>query len=290
MRIVYHLGAHCTDEDRLVRCLLKNRAALASQGIAVPSPTRYRRLLRDTAMQLDGADATPETQAMILEQILDDDSVRRVILSWESFLAYPQWALRGTLYPTAGERVHAFTRIFPGMEAEFHLAIRNPATFLPALFDRQKGKNHDDLMAAADPMQLRWSDVVRQILSKNPGVALTVWCDEDTPLIWADVLQAVSGHDDTIALDDTDELLAMIMTEDGFRRMQAYIGKNPPATARQRQRATSAFLERFARPDRIEMEISLPGWTAETIETLTRAYHQDIALIGEMPGVTVIAP
>ena len=36
MRIVYHLGAHCTDEDRLVRCLLKNRAVLAEAGIAVP--------------------------------------------------------------------------------------------------------------------------------------------------------------------------------------------------------------------------------------------------------------
>ena len=25
MEIVYHLGAHCTDEERLLRCLLKNR-------------------------------------------------------------------------------------------------------------------------------------------------------------------------------------------------------------------------------------------------------------------------
>ena len=33
MRIVYHLGAHCTDEERLVRCLLKNRGLLAGQGI-----------------------------------------------------------------------------------------------------------------------------------------------------------------------------------------------------------------------------------------------------------------
>ena len=47
MRIVYHLGAHCTDEDRLVRCLLKNRATLAEQGIVVPAPTRYRKLLRE---------------------------------------------------------------------------------------------------------------------------------------------------------------------------------------------------------------------------------------------------
>ncbi len=39
MEIVYHLGAHCTDEDRLLRCLLKNRGILAQQGIIVPGPT-----------------------------------------------------------------------------------------------------------------------------------------------------------------------------------------------------------------------------------------------------------
>ena len=54
MRIVYHLGAHCTDDERLLRCLLKNRGALAEQGIVVPSPTRYRTLLRDTAVHLQG--------------------------------------------------------------------------------------------------------------------------------------------------------------------------------------------------------------------------------------------
>ena len=67
MRIVYHLGVHCTDEDRLVRCLLKNRATLAEEGIAVPSPTRYRKLLRDAATQLRGAPASDDTAAMILD-------------------------------------------------------------------------------------------------------------------------------------------------------------------------------------------------------------------------------
>jgi hypothetical protein len=76
MRIVYHLGAHCTDEDRLVRCLLKNRAVLADQGIIVPSPTRYRKLMRDTAVQLRGATASIETQALVLEQIMDEDRGR----------------------------------------------------------------------------------------------------------------------------------------------------------------------------------------------------------------------
>src|SRR5690606_26971284 len=138
MRIVYHLGAHCTDEERLIRCLLKNRSVLAEQAIHVPAPTRYRRLLRDTAVQLRGAAASKETQAMVIEQIMDDETPERLILSWDSFLAFPQWALRGRLYGFAGERIRAFTQIFPHIGAEFFLSIRNPATWLPALYEKQK--------------------------------------------------------------------------------------------------------------------------------------------------------
>ena len=204
MRIVYHLGAHCTDEERLVRCLLKNRSELSEQGIVVPSPTRYRKLLRDTAVQLKGATASIETQALVLEQIMDEDVAERLILSWDSFLSFPQWVLRGTMYAFAGERIRAFTQIFPEIEAEFHLAIRNPATFLPALFEKQKGKSYEEFMENADPQQLRWSDVVTQIVTQNPGVPLVNWAGDATPLIWPEVLQAVSGHDDATEMADTD--------------------------------------------------------------------------------------
>ena len=52
MRIVYHLGAHFTDEERLLKCLLKNRGILSQNAVAVPGPKSYRVLLRDTIMSL----------------------------------------------------------------------------------------------------------------------------------------------------------------------------------------------------------------------------------------------
>ncbi len=289
MRIVYHLGAHCTDEERLVRCLLKNRATLADQGIVVPAPTRYRKLLRDTAVQLKGQPAAIETQALVLEQIMDEDVADRLILSWDSFLSFPQWVIRGTMYAFAGERIRAFTQIFPQIEAEFHLAIRNPATFLPALFDKQKGKTHEEFMENADPLHLRWSDVVAQIVAQNPGVPLVIWADEDTPLIWPEVLQAVSGHDDATDLEETDELLAGIMSPDGLARMRNYISTHPPQSVLQRRRIVSAFLDKFALPDRIEMQFDMPGWTPDLVEAMTANYLEDIQRIRAMPGVSFIS-
>ncbi|MDT8855367.1 hypothetical protein RNZ50_10160 [Paracoccaceae bacterium Fryx2] len=290
MRIVYHLGAHCTDEERLLRCLLKNRGALAAEGIVVPGPARYRTLLRDTAVTLKGMTATQDTQALVLDQIMDEDVAERLILSWDSFLAFPQGVLRRTLYPAAAERMRSFTQIFPQIEAEFFLAIRSPATFLPALFAKQRGKSYAEFTEEADLATLRWSDLIAEIRHANPDVPLTVWCDEDTPLIWPEVLRAVSGHSPGLRLEEDDDLLAAIMSPDGFRRMNAYLEGHPPANEMQRRRVVSAFLDKFALPEQIEMELEMPGWTEELVAALTLTYDRDVALIARRPDVTFLAP
>lgn len=295
MRIVYHLGAHCTDDERLLRCLLKNRGVLAEQGIIVPGPTRYRNLLRETAVALKGQPASLDTQALVLEQIMEVDRAERLVLSWDSFLSYATWAMEDGLYRSAGERVRAFSQIFPRIEAEFCLAIRNPATFLPALFDKQKAtkggkKDFAAFLKNRDPMDVSWSQVVDQILSLNPGVPLTIWCDEDTPLIWPEVLQAVSGHAPGTVLEDAHELLAQIMSADGLKRMQAYLASHSVTTPDLRRKVYTAFLDKFAVPDRITVDIEVPGWTEQTVADLTALYDQDVAQIRAMPGVRFIDP
>ena len=80
MRIAYHLGAHFTDDERLLRCLLKNRDVLLQNEIVVPGPKRYRTLLRETAIALKGQPASLDTQALVLEQIMEVDRAERLIL------------------------------------------------------------------------------------------------------------------------------------------------------------------------------------------------------------------
>lgn len=289
MRIVYHLGAHCTDEERLLRCLLKNRGTLADQGIAVPGPARYRMLVRDTAVSLNGRPASRDTQALVLDQIMEEATADRLVLSWENFLAFPQWVLRGALYPSAGDRMRAITRIFPEIGAEFHLAVRNPATFIPALMARQRGRSYAEVMKGLHPQDLLWSDLVRDIREANPEVPLTIWCDEDTPLIWPEVLRAVSGHAPRTVLEGTDDLLAGLMSPEGLARLTAALSAHPPRTVKARRRITAEHLERHGRPEQLEQEIDLPGWTPALAEALTAQYDDDIARIAALPGVRLIA-
>ncbi|MES2145514.1 MAG: hypothetical protein V4516_14450, partial [Pseudomonadota bacterium] len=228
-------------------------------------------------------------RAGLLEQIMDEDRADRLILSWDSFLSFPQWVLRPGLYPLAGERIRAFTQIFPDIEAEFHLAIRNPATFLPALFEKQKIKSYEDFLSGIDPMFLRWSDVVAQIRSENPDVRLTLWCDEDTPLVWPEVLEAVTGLSETGMLEGADELLSNIMAPEGLTRMRDYLARNPALSHAHHKKIVAAFLDKFVLPEKIEVEVALPGWSAELIADLTAAYDADVAHIAQMDGIDFIA-
>jgi hypothetical protein len=99
----------------------------------------------------------------------------------------------------------------------------------------------------------------------------------------------VSGHAEGTVLEDTDELLAGIMSPDGLVRMRNYVATHPPPSILQRRRVVSAFLDKFALPDRVEMEFEMPGWTPEMVAAMTAAYHDDIQRIRAMPGVTFIA-
>ncbi len=290
MRIVYHLGAHFTDEERLLKCLLKNRDLLAKHDIVVPGPKSYRNLLRDTVIQLKGNSASRDMQALILDKIMEADVADRMVLSWDSFLSLAPWALDRTLYPAAGERVRAFTQIFPEIEAEFHLSIRNPATLLPMLLAKMPEKTYAQFIGKANIFDLHWSRVIEQIMTMNPDVLLTVWCDEDTPLIWPEVLHAVAGLPDDVILEGEDDLLSVLMSGEGMTRLQSYLQSHPPGSVMQRRKIVSAFLDKFALPERMTAEVEMEGWTEQTVAQLTRNYNEDVARIANMPGVDFIAP
>lgn len=290
MHIAYHLGVHCTDDDRLVRTLHRNAARLSDEGIEVPDPDRYRSLIRDTAIQLNGAPASTELQTAVLDQIIEADDPGRLVLSWENFLAFPSWAVKGTFYRTAGERMRAITRIFPEMQAEFFIGLRNPATWLPELFSRQRESDYYLFIQGTEPESLRWSDMIQQLRSYNPDVPITVWADEDTPLIWPEVLQAVADHSPDMMLDGSNDLLAALMTARGMNRLNGYLANRPPADVAQRRDIVSNHLQKFGRAEVLEFSFTLPGWTEEMVERMTESYETDLAWIATLPGVTVLQP
>ena len=291
MEIALHLGAHFTDQDALVRCLMRNRPLLLAQQIAVPGPGRYRQQLRQLAFEMRERETGVQTQELLLDGILDDDDVRRVVFSSEDFLSLRKWSINaGRFYHAAGDRLTLLRHLFPAARIELFLAIRNPATFLPALSASASARALETAMAGTDPAALRWSATIAAIREAQPDLPLTVWCDEDTPLLWAEVLRDVSGHADQTVLDGWLAWYWDLVTPKGHEAMRRWFAANPPENDLHRRKMMSALLARFARPEVLEVEAPLPGWSEATVEALSASYDEDLDLIAAMPGVTLLEP
>lgn len=290
MEIVLHIGAHCTDEDNLLRCMHKNRDALAKQRIIVAEPSRYRPAIRETMQALAGDVAPLETQEALLDSIMDEDDATRVILSHESFLCVPGRAIgEGVLYPTTSMKAARLRNLFSHQDVRFCIGVRDLATYVPAVFARAKEPNFETFLAGADPMALRWSEMIGRLRKAAPDAPVTVWCNEDTPLLWPHILQAVVKPDAGFAFEGVNDFLGTIMGRGGLSRLESYLKSHPPKSENQRQRVVAAFLDKFA-ADAMEEEIDLPGWTVPYVAQMTELYERDLEALATMQGVTLLTP
>ena len=291
MQIAIHIGAHCTETERLMKSLLKNADAFAQQGIKVPGPGKYRVLLREMVQNLAGQAPTPETREILLDAILDEDHADRLVLSHPNILCVVNRIFEGQeVYAQTPVKISTFRSLFAQDEMEFFLTLRNPATFIPAAFAEARHPQIDQFLHGMDPREMRWSEVVAKIRAAAPDVPLTVWCNEDAPLLWSQLVREVSGVDPLTPIVGGFDLLSAIMQPEGMKRFLSYLKTHPPQTEGQKRRIIAAFLDKYAKPEEVEEELDLPGWTVELVDEMTRAYEDDVEDIARMPGVTLLTP
>lgn len=291
MHIAYHLGAHCTDDDKLVKSLLRNNGILSKNGVIVPGPGRYRKVISDVVGKLKGGKASPETQDVLLETILDVDHAERLVLSHANFLGIHSRALEhGQLYHLAPDKVTRLRNLFPDNPVSFHIAMRDPATLVPALFALSEETDFLKFLGNVDPLELSWATVIASIREAAPDCPVVCWCNEDTPMIWPEVMAEVAGiNRGEVKLKGGLDILSEIMAKEGVQRLRAYMASHPPQSEMQRRRILAAFLDKYALEEEVVEELDLPGWTAELVEDLSANYDDDMLEIARMPGVTLLA-
>jgi len=85
-------------------------------------------------------------------------------------------------------------------------------------------------------------------------------------------------------------LLDEIMTAPGLKRFHDYLESHPGMSESQKRRVMVAFLDKFARHDAIEEEVSIFGWTDALIDELTEGYDADLQVIQDLPEIDLITP
>ncbi len=291
MQVILHIGAHCTDDNLLIGTLRKNTDMLAERGTAVPAPSKYRKLLHEALLAMPQGAPKPGARDMFLEMVLGDQKADRLILSNENFINFPHRIFDGgSFYRLAARRLKSMSELMDGDELEIYMAIRNPATFLSAAFSKVEGRSFSEFLDGADPMDLRWSDVIHRIREAVPDIPMTVWCNEDTPLIWTQVVRDIAALEHGSKLKGGYDLLRSIMSPEGMTRFKAYIGQNHPQNEMQLRRVIAAFLDKYALEDAIEEELTAPGLSEQAVIAMTEAYEEDLFEIKRIPGVTFLNP
>ncbi len=291
MQIHFHTGAHFTDDDRLMRCLLRNKENFRESGIAVPGPGKYRQLLRSTLRALKTTPPDPSARDVLLDAILDDEDADRMLLSNAHFFGLAKSAVqKGVLYPEAAEGLSNLRLLFPDDDLAVFLAIRNPATFLPLVLEKQPDQDIAGILGDTDPRNVKWSDMITAMRNAVPDIPITVWCNEDTPLTWPQIIREVAGLDPKTEIAGEFDLIKSIMSTEGVKRFRAYLHDHPNMTDAQTRRVVIAFLNKYALEDEIEDELDIPGWTADLVEEMSEIYDEDVLAIEQMPGVQFIEP
>lgn len=291
VEIALHLGAPFTDEDQITWSLRGDTQTLVDHQIMLRRPKQYRQLISKCLADHQGREASIETQDQLLTSIIRKQQVKRLILSNSKFLGSPSWMLSGgAFYQKAGANVAALRGLFSQHPSSLFLALRNPAPLISAAFAAQNSRSFAEFKGDTRFQDIRWSRVVAEIQAANPDCPLTVWCHEDTPIIWRKVLQHVTGLDADTKFAGELNILKKIISPDGTVRLEKYLESHPQLTLLQREQVFAIFLEKFVVEDEVEEVIDLPGWTDHIVTDMTQIYEQDIQRIMNMPGVTFIAP
>jgi len=291
MQIAFHIGANCTDEDRLLKSVLRNADALLQQGIAVPGPGRYRKLIREAIESLDGAHPAQEARDVLLDAIVEDDKITRLVLSNDNFLTVPKRIFdHSVFYHQAEKKVRGLHSLFPNDQIALFMGMRHPASFLQETATRAGMTSLTEYLGVLQPLELRWSYVIQRIKRAAPQTPLYVWCNEDTPLIWEELIRLFSGVSADMPIAGQFDVLASIISAEGLQVLTSGIAALTDDDIDARQEFIANVLDTHALPDQLEDSIDLPELDGRTVEAMTASYEADLDVIGRMEGVEVILP
>lgn len=292
MHIVFHAGAHATDGDRLLKALLNNRDLLSQRATEVVTPNRFRSLIEEALMSLQGGEATPEIEEILLDALVERDDARRVILSSPALLSPPtQGVTTRGLYANAGARLAALAHLFPSAEVEIFIGLKNPAMLLRVLMAQSSRDGYEAFMQGREPIDLSWGEAMRDIVSSLQGRhRLVVWCHEDVPLIWPEILRLVGDLPPDAPLKDTLIYVQELVGAKGIEALRREMAGRDQLSIAARRALHADFIARHALPDKLEEVVEFPGWTQELVDQITAQYHADVGEIAVLPGVEFIIP
>lgn len=291
MQIILHCGVYSSDTGLLFEALQKNLGNAVPLRTQVIDPEVTRVVLRK--LMRAGRDGhLPDNARDILFEVADvrDDTERLILASPAALGTYRDLVAPQVFFPNAVDYLQVVRQIFANDDMAISYAMRNPATLLSSVVRDAKAPNLEQITGPADPMQLRWSELAARLRQAMPDVHMTIWYNEDIPLIWSEILRIMLDLPDDTPLTMAHAPMFKLLQPDDIQKFEDYIAKHPGMIPAQERRVITTFVEKMARPEMIEEEIGIDGWTQDYVDDLTRHYEADQPMVQAVADVRLILP
>ncbi|NOD75970.1 MULTISPECIES: hypothetical protein [unclassified Ruegeria] len=289
MRVIIHAGAAFADEGHILSSLVANRQMLAEMKTAPMGPRMSRHFVKIMSDALIHGTSIEETRDSLAPLFPQDVNLERVILSSDKFFGPRRTALQhGQIYPFAGRRAAFTETLLEGAQLELFIGLVNPGLFIPKTLMSIHEDHRRDILASTDLSCLSWLSMIEDLRELAPQFKLTVWENENLPLIWGDIVRAMTGLPSETPLPDEYSFLTSLLTDAGQRQVQEILGQRTPLDLQGQREELAQVLEDQARPEQVEEELDLPGWSTDIFDAFTELYAQDMAAIRTMSDIRVL--
>lgn len=295
MELHLHLGAHRTGTTAFQQMCRRHSAELATAGVAVWGPDVMRRPERGGFGELSKRAAAGEPSAQqdrdaaiaVFRHEFEAQAARgteRLVVSEENLIGVMDLNFRQlSLYPRAGQRLAAYSKLWPKPPRRVFLAIRPYVEYWSSCFAfvaiRKALKDIEIIREGVLTSARGWPDLINEISAAWPQAEIVVWPYERDPLAHRGWGQRMLG------LTDTD------LSETPVKPVNAGFSK---AALERAMVLREANLD-IAMPDLRKAVEPLNGPDAPKFQmfeekdtgTLTNRYERDLALLRGHPNKNI---
>ncbi|WP_171125501.1 MULTISPECIES: hypothetical protein [unclassified Ruegeria] len=291
MQVAIHAGAAFTGEGRLLKALRAHKSVLTEHGVAAFGPRQYKQAFKPTFATSEPQFLTPEETSQVRAGLTSDPSIRRAVFQSNALIADSKAAIQdGQFYPRAGKLMSVLDQALEDIRIDFFFGLRNPGTFIPKLLMSLPDEDRENIIRNTDLSCLNWIGMVDDIRDMAPGVNITLWSNEESPLIWGDILRKMCGLPEDVTLEKEYNFLLSLLDEAGKEKANALLNARPDGEQTGIRYALADILEDHAQPELVEEELELPGWSTDIVDAFSELYEQDLERLESMPEVQLLRP
>lgn len=293
MDIKIHIGGNQATTAHLLKALESNKAALEAENIAfiLPNNDIYPRIfIASKAIRKNGN--TAEARQEFLQQFAIPENTETLIFIDDRIVGTKHRVLEKEFFsPRPSGFIKQIQTIFDDSSLRLFVETRDMATYLPfcyynKIFDNTPS-SLEAFLATVNLDDMRWSSFIDRAQGRGTAIPITTWRYEDYPLIWRDIMGAISGVAKYQDFTGPPKQLDLSVNLQVALLFYKYTQKYPVQSNEEFETLKKLFLERELNAS---YEFKSPTWTPEHIQTLTHSYEDDWYYIERMEEVEVIQP